>query len=94
MQHQQHQQQPAGYRGTVTQIPCAAGVMVGGSTAPPAARLLAGATVTVSGLKAKPELNGKQGTVLSYDAAKERYNVSIASGAQQTVIALRPQNLV
>ena len=50
--------------------------------------------MTVSGLKAKPELNGKQGTVLSYDAAKERYNVSIASGAQQTVIALRPQNLV
>ena len=48
----------------------------------------------VSGLQARPELNGRVGTVVSYDAAKDRYNVSIASGTEQSVIALRPQNIL
>ena len=47
--------------------------------------------VTIVGLKAKPELNGASATVLGWDGAKGRSNVSVVgSGA---VLALKAANL-
>ena len=37
----------------------------------------AGDTVELEGLKAAPELNGRTGTVLKYDADKGRYHVKV-----------------
>ena len=42
----------------------------------------------IHGLKSKPELNGRRGSLLSFDAVKQRWNVRVAD---QT-IALRPIN--
>lgn len=39
--------------------------------------LAQGAKVTLHGLGSKPELNGRTGTVLHYDAEKERYAVQV-----------------
>ena len=50
-----------------------------------------GTVVTIVGLKAKPELNGASATVLGWDGAKGRSNVSVVgSGA---VLALKAANL-
>ena len=48
-----------------------------------------GDRVTVTGTS-RDELNGQSGTVKDYDAAKERFNVTLANG---NVIALRTRNL-
>ena len=47
-----------------------------------------GRLVVIHSLKSKPELNGRRGSLLSFDAVKQRWNVRVAD---QTV-ALRPIN--
>lgn len=51
--------------------------------------------VTVSGLHARPELNGRTAQILDWDAAAHRYTVAV-SGSQMepTVVKLRPINCV
>lgn len=51
--------------------------------------LCAGGTAVIHGLQAKPELNGKVANLLSFDVAKQRWNVN--SGG--VVLALKAQNL-
>ena len=61
----------------------------------PRSCLLLCAAAVVQGLKAKPELNGRPASILSWDAAKGRYNVSVsADGGGQSVLALKAANLV
>ena len=57
-----------------------------------ASPLRPGQAVCIQGLKAKPELNAKMASVLSYDEAKGRYNVMVEGGG--TVLALKRANLV
>jgi hypothetical protein len=52
---------------------------------------LEGKHVRISGLQAKPELNGQVASAGDYDAAKGRYAVRLGNG---TVVALKPANLV
>lgn len=52
--------------------------------------LCAGGTAVIHGLQAKPEFNGKVANLLSFDVAKQRWNVN--SGG--VVLALKAQNLV
>jgi hypothetical protein len=52
----------------------------------------AGSRVRVHGLAAKPELNSRVGSVVSYDAAKERYRVRLDAPLSQ-VLAFRGSNL-
>ena len=62
----------------------------------PADPFLAGEPVVLSGLKAKPELNGKQGRVVEWVAERGRYGVrlSLEHGAEASEpMALRPDNL-
>ena len=47
--------------------------------------------VIVDGLKAKPELNGKQARVVNYDHGTGRYNVAIQDGE---TVALKAANLI
>ena len=67
-----------------------AGGPKGASAADPAG--LGGQTVTVTGLEAKPELNGTIGVVGAYDAAKGRYAVKLEGGGAPML--LKPDNLV
>ena len=61
------------------------------SSAPAQAVLPPGSRVTIMALQSKPELNGCDASVLSYDGAKGRYNVQISrTGA---VLALKRDNL-
>ena len=50
---------------------------------------LLGQTVRISGLTARPDLNGREGEALSFVAETGRYNVSV--GTEK--VALRPSNL-
>lgn len=50
--------------------------------------------VRLVGLASQPTLNGMYGRCLSYDAAKERFGVSIVVGGASKSLALRRQNLV
>ena len=50
----------------------------------------AGARVLIAGLKARSDLNGQGGSVVSYDSARGRYAVRIAGGE---LVLLRPDNL-
>ena len=52
--------------------------------------LTVGGTAVIQGLQAKPEFNGKPATLVSFDVAKQRWNIN--SGG--VVLALRPANLV
>ena len=52
---------------------------------------LEGKHVWISGLQAKPELNGQVANAGEYDAAKGRYAVRLRSGAR---VALKPANLI
>lgn len=75
----------------------------GGASAPPPAGggaevrevkveyLEPGTRVLISGLKARPDLNEKQGTVVLYAAERERYQVRVSDGGED--IYLRPTNL-
>ena len=58
----------------------------GVSSGPP----LLGRSVLVSGLIARPELNGTRGVAVTYNAETGRYNVRMPQGE---VIALKPTNL-
>ena len=49
-----------------------------------------GEAVVLFGLKAKPELNGQTAQLLSFDAAKGRWNVQVGV----SVMALKPENLL
>lgn len=49
-----------------------------------------GSKVAIQGLTGAPELNGKQGTVKSWDADKGRWNVLMPGG---DIKALKPENL-
>ena len=51
-----------------------------------------GMRVTISGLSSRPELNGMTGTALSFESAKGRYAVQLASGGGAT-LALKAANL-
>ncbi len=62
------------------------------------AELPPGTRVRVDGLKARPELNGAGGTVLSFDAGRGRYNVEVGACDGGTaggggIVALKRQNL-
>lgn len=54
------------------------------------AAFLAGTAVTIRGLKAKPELNGANAVIKSFNKEKQRFNVQIKAGE---TIALKPDNL-
>jgi len=48
--------------------------------------------VKIHGLEAKPELNGKTGTVLAWNSHTERYNIYVI--AISKVVSLKPANVV
>lgn len=50
-----------------------------------------GTVVEVNGLKARPDLNGKHGTVVAYAADRERYHVNIVGTEEETY--LKPANI-
>ena len=51
--------------------------------------ITAGAVVRLSGLKAKPELNGETATIKSFNADKGRFNVEVGT----SILALKGDNL-
>jgi hypothetical protein len=53
-------------------------------------RMLSGSTATVTGLKSRPELNGREATIRSFNEEKGRYNAEVAG---EGVMALKPNNL-
>ena len=55
------------------------------------AAALIGKPITIAGLVAKPELNGRRGVVLSFDAERGRYHVRVDQSRE--VVALKPDNL-
>ena len=61
------------------------------SSAP--SRISRGARVRIQGLKARPELNGKTGTVGSYDKETGRYKVVLDAADGGDVLALKPAAL-
>ena len=52
---------------------------------------LVGKRVTISGILARPELNGSHGRALSFDEAKSRYTVALDNGRE--TLALKASNL-
>ena len=52
---------------------------------------LSGRRVRIFGLKGRPELNGRCGVAGRFDAAKERYEVTVEREAE--VVLLKPANL-
>ena len=52
--------------------------------------LVPGHEVRLQGLKAKPELNGQEGTLLKFDEAKGRWQTKLRSGK---VLEVKPENL-
>ena len=48
-------------------------------------------SVRIVGLQSKPEYNGQEGVIRSFDAKKERYGTRLAEGGQ--MLALRRANL-
>lgn len=57
-----------------------------------------GRVVSLHGLKAKPELNGKRGRAVRYDAASGRVGVALRivnkfGGVERSTLALQPANL-
>lgn len=61
------------------------------ATQPSVDALQAGACVVIGGLQGRPELNGKQGTVLSFDDVRGRYAVRVGGGSES--VLLRRANL-
>ena len=49
--------------------------------------------VSITGLLAKPELNGANAVVEGYDAERERFNVRVQTGTEAVVLALKAVNL-
>ena len=65
----------------------------------PPVSLAAGARVVIFGLKARPEVNGRSGTIKGFDASKGRYAVEVkpdadGSGSEAETLALKRDNLV
>ena len=57
-----------------------------------ASNILQHVHVKIHDVKSQPELNGKTGTILTWLANKERYNVHVS--ALKKVVSLRPANVV
>ena len=55
------------------------------------AQLKPGYTVTIMNLKRSPELNGKEGTRVSWNATGERWSVQLPTGG---IKAIRPHSLM
>jgi hypothetical protein len=55
--------------------------------------LAPGTFALVVNLKSQPALNGTRASILSWDPAKERYNVALERDGRQIVLALKAQNL-
>ena len=55
--------------------------------------LPAGAKVLIDGLTARPELNGKTGHILSFNAGRGRYAVAVTGGDTEDGILLKHMNL-
>ena len=77
----------------------AAGALSGTSSGPAgsvaagsAAALARGSIIAVRGIQSRPELNGKEGIVLSFNAASQRYNVLLHNWPK--VLALQAANLL
>ena len=60
---------------------------------PPSRRLGIGTTVTITGLVARPELNGVRGRTLKYDAASGRYGIRLPVENGGSLLAVKPSNL-
>jgi hypothetical protein len=58
----------------------------------PAGGALLGRHVKLTGLQARPELNGRVGVATEYNADKQRYAVKL-SGANGETVSVRPSNL-
>merc|ERR1719420_1391002 len=54
--------------------------------------LMQHAPATVRGLESRPELNGREATVLAWDDGKERYNLYVPSVSR--AVSLKPSNVV
>ena len=54
---------------------------------------LVGKKVVISGLLARPDLNGKRGLAASFNAATGRYTVELEGTAAEGVLALKSSNL-
>ena len=54
---------------------------------------LLGKRVCISGLKARPELNGRTGRVFVWDEHKGRAGVSLDDEEHQGLLAIKPENL-
>ena len=52
-----------------------------------------GNRVLVHSLVGRPELNGRSGTIASYDARKGRFAVKVEKGAESESMLLKPSNL-
>ena len=58
---------------------------------PPEGALVPGSRITITGVQAKPELNGQSATVLEFDRTTGRYSIALWAGSS---IALKPVNVV
>ena len=56
------------------------------------ALLEAGTAVTVNGLKARPDLNGKTANIVAYVPERERYHLTMDEGEQEELY-LKPANV-
>ena len=56
------------------------------------ALLEAGTAVTVNGLKARPDLNGKTAKIVAYVPERERYHLTMDDGEQEELY-LKPSNV-
>lgn len=56
-----------------------------------ATNLLQHVKVTLHDIESKPELNGKEGTILAWSSTKERYNIHLSN--PRTFLSLRPANI-
>ena len=54
--------------------------------------LEAGTAVTVNGLKARPDLNGKTANIVAYVPERERYHLTMDEGEQEELY-LKPANV-
>ena len=53
---------------------------------------MSGVPVTLAGLKSRPDLNGKDGTVVEYVVDRERYRVALSGGSAE-VVSVKRDNL-
>lgn len=58
------------------------------------AQLGEGQAVRIVGLKKRPDLNGKEATIVAYDDVKDRYRLRVAAGTKGVLLSLKARNLV